>query len=217
MTHKKIALLGSGIVGKTLAEGFIHHGYEATIGTSNPEKLKDFEAKNNFRVKVASFEDTAKNADIIVLAVKGHAAEDVLKSAGATNLSGKTIIDATNPIDEKNAPVNGVLNFFTKEESLMETLQKKYPEAHFVKAFNSVGSAFMVNPDFHGVTPSMFICGNHENAKKETTHILEQFGWEVEDMGKAEAARAIEPLCILWCIPGFLKNQWSHAFKLLKK
>ena len=54
----------------------------------------------------------------------------------------------------------------------------------------------------------MFICGNDDDAKKTVAGILEQFGWEVADMGKAEAARAIEPLCMLWCIPGFLRNDW---------
>lgn len=62
----------------------------------------------------------------------------------------------------------------------------------------------------------MFICGNNADAKNGVIEILERFGWEIEDMGLVEAARAIEPLCILWCIPGFLHNQWMHAFKLLK-
>jgi 8-hydroxy-5-deazaflavin:NADPH oxidoreductase len=75
----------------------------------------------------------------------------------------------------------------------------------------------MVNPDFGGIKPSMFICGNNGDAKEQVTEILTQFGWETEDMGKAEGARAIEPLCMLWCIPGMLRNQWTHAFKLLKK
>lgn len=75
----------------------------------------------------------------------------------------------------------------------------------------------MVNPDFGGIRPSMFICGNDAGAKQAVSKILDQFGFEVEDMGSVEAARAIEPLCILWCIPGFLRNEWSHAFKLLKK
>ena len=75
----------------------------------------------------------------------------------------------------------------------------------------------MVNPDFGGIKPSMFICGNDPEARKQVTAILDQFGWETEDMGAAEAARAIEPLCILWCIPGFARNEWMHAFKLLKK
>jgi predicted dinucleotide-binding enzyme len=63
----------------------------------------------------------------------------------------------------------------------------------------------------------MFICGNDSVAKERVSELLTRFGWEVEDMGGAESARAIEPLCILWCIPGFKRNQWTHAFKLLKK
>jgi predicted dinucleotide-binding enzyme len=217
MTSKKIGILGSGIVGKVLATGFLNHGYEVTIGTRDNTKLADWQSKNP-KGKIASFEETAKFGDIIVLATKGHASEDVLKLAGLNNLDGKTIIDATNPIDEKAPPVNGVINFYTNlQDSLMERLQKAAPKANFVKAFNSVGSAFMVNPDFGGTIPSMFICGNNEEAKKQVTEILTQFGWETEDMGKAEGARAIEPLCILWCIPGMLRNQWSHTFKLLKK
>ena len=99
----------------------------------------------------------------------------------------------------------------------MEDLQTTIPNAHFVKAFSCVGSAFMVNPSFDGQKPSMFICGNNDAAKQDVADILTQFGWDIEDMGKAEAARAIEPLAMLWCIPGMLQGKWSHAFKLLKK
>ena len=115
-------------------------------------------------------------------------------------------------------PVNGVLSFFTHQnESLMEQLQKAYPAAHFVKAFNSVGNGQMVNPQFAGGRPTMFICGNDANAKRVVRQILDQFGWDTEDMGAVEAARAIEPLCKLWCIPGVGKGDWSpHAFKLLR-
>jgi 8-hydroxy-5-deazaflavin:NADPH oxidoreductase len=217
MNSKKIGILGSGVVGKVLASGFLKHGYEVMIGTRDNSKLSDWHSKNP-KGKIGSFEETAKFGEIIVLATKGHASEDVLKLAGINNLDGKTIIDATNPIDEKAAPVNGVLNFYTNlHDSLMERLQKVTPKANFVKAFNSVGNAFMVNPDFGGIKPSMFICGNNGDAKEQVTEILTQFGWETEDMGKAEGARAIEPLCMLWCIPGMLRNQWTHAFKLLKK
>ena len=136
--------------------------------------------------------------------------------AGITTLNGKTVIDVTNPIAEA-APENGVLRFFTDlNGSLMEKLQQSFPEIQFVKAFNSVGNAFMVNPAFPGGKPSMFICGNSEKAKAEVKEIIDLFGWETEDMGMAEAARAIEPLCMLWCIPGLTKNSWTHAFKLLK-
>jgi hypothetical protein len=113
--------------------------------------------------------------------------------------------------------VNGVIKFFTDlNESLMEKLQKKAPEAHFVKAFSCVGNALMVNPKLAGGPPTMFICGNDAAAKAEVKKLLEQFGWETADMGAMEAARAIEPLCMLWCIPGFIQNSWMHAFKLLK-
>jgi predicted dinucleotide-binding enzyme len=74
----------------------------------------------------------------------------------------------------------------------------------------------MVDPKLKGGPPTMFICGNDADAKKTVAGILEEFGWEVSDMGAVEAARAIEPLAILWCIPGFLRNDWSHAFKMLR-
>jgi predicted dinucleotide-binding enzyme len=210
-----IGIIGSGIVGQTLTNGFLKHGYAVMIGTNTPAKRADLQAKTAARV--GSFEETAKFGDIVVLATKGSAAEAALQSAGLVNLGGKTVIDTTNPIADA-PPVNGVLRFFTSlDDSLMERLQKLAPQARFVKAFNSVGNALMVNPDFNGVKPTMFICGNDSAAKSEVTAILERFGFEVEDMGAVEAARAIEPLCILWCIPGFLSNRWSHAFKLLKR
>src|SRR5581483_7101556 len=110
-------------------------------------------------------------------------------------------------------PVNGVVRFFTNlDESLMEQLQREFPLANFVKGFNSVGRAHMVNPDFSGTKPTMFICGNDDAAKKIVSGILDQFGWETADMGKVEAARAIEPLCMLWLIPLFLQNRTDHAF-----
>ncbi|MBI5914141.1 MAG: NAD(P)-binding domain-containing protein [Bacteroidetes bacterium] len=212
---KKIGILGSGVVAKTLGSGFIKHGYEVMLGTGNPEKLADWQTQSGG--KTGSFAEVAAFGEVLVLAVKGAYAQSALQLAGLHNLTGKTILDATNPIDEKSAPEKGVLHFFTDlRTSLMEQLQSAVPEAHFVKAFNSVGSAFMVDPQFAGGQPTMFICGNHDRAKQEATAILQELGWEVEDMGAAEAARAIEPLCILWCIPGFLRNQWSHAFKLLK-
>jgi len=213
----KIGILGSGVVGQTLASGFIKHGHQVKIGTSNPGKLNDWLKSAGVNASVETFEEAAKFGDILVLAVKGTAALSVLEKAGSKNLTDKTIIDTTNPIAEI-APVNGVLQFFTNQNSsLMEELQSKYPQANFVKAFSCVGSALMVNPDFGGTKPTMFIAGNNGKAKGEVKSILNAFGWEIEDMGNVEAARAIEPLCILWCIPGFRENRWMHAFKLLKK
>jgi hypothetical protein len=212
----KIGVLGSGEVGQTLAAGFLQHGYEAMIGTGNPPKLAGWRAKNP-AARVGSFSEAAAFGEVVVLAVKGSAAVEALRSAGAANLAGKTVIDATNPIAEK-PPVHGVLQFFTDiNESLMERLQREFPEARLVKAFNSVGKALMVNPTFAGGPPTMFICGNDAGAKQAVTGILTKFGWETWDMGVVEAARAIEPLCMLWCLPGFTRNEWGHALKMLQK
>jgi predicted dinucleotide-binding enzyme len=210
----KIGILGSGDVAKALAAGFLKHRHEVSLGTREPAKLAGW-VKQNTGARTGSFADAAAFGEVVVLAVKGAAALDVLKAAGAS-LDGKAVIDATNPIAEA-APANGVLRFFTNlDESLMERLQRAHPKARFVKAFNSVGSALMVNPKFTDGKPTMFICGNDAAAKKRVTDILDAFGWETADMGSAEAARAIEPLCILWCIPGFLQGEWRHAFKLLR-
>lgn len=116
----------------------------------------------------------------------------------------------------KDIGVDGVIKYFTgPNESLMERLQVAAPRARFVKAFNCVGSAEMVGPKLAGGPPTMFYCGNDPAAKAEVARLLERFGWERADMGTATAARAIEPLAMLWCIPGFREDRWSHAFKLL--
>jgi predicted dinucleotide-binding enzyme len=212
----RIAVLGSGIVGQTLADGFLKHGNEVMRGTREPSKLAEWKGKAGAKASVGTFAEAARYGRIIVLAVKGTAAGTVLDMCGADSLAGKTVIDTTNPIADR-PPVNGVLAFFTTlDESLMERLQKRFPAANFVKAFSCVGNAFMVDPKIPGGPPTMFICGNHAGARAEVRGILDQFGWDTEDLGAAEAARAIEPLCILWCIPGLRGGSWAHALKLLR-
>ncbi len=212
---KKIGILGSGVVAQTLGTGFVKHGYNVMMGTRDPSKLSEWNSTSGKGAGIGSFNEAAVFGELLVLAVAGRHTKNALSLAGGDNLSGKTIIDASNPISESE-PENGVLNFFTNiNRSLMEDLQDEHPEAHFVKAFNSVGSAFMVDPVFPS-TPTMFICGNNGQAKEEVATILKYFSWDPEDMGGVEAARAIEPLSMLWCIPGFRENRWSHAFKLMK-
>ena len=212
----KIGVLGSGVVAQTLATGLLKYGYEVKVGSRTAEKLADWAAKNP-KGSAGTFAEAAEFGELLILTVKGTAAAEALRLAGAGNLKGKAIVDTCNPIAD-TPPVRGVLPFFTgPNESLMELLQAEFPEAHLVKAFNSVGAARMVEPKFAAGRPTMFICGNDESAKAAVGKILDEFGWEVADMGTAEAARAIEPLCMLWCIPGFLHNEWTHAFKLLRQ
>lgn len=212
---KKIGILGSGTVAQTLGEGFVKYGYKIKVGTRHPEKMEEWESQMGTSAEVTTFESAAEFGDIVVLAVKGSAARDVVLRVGF-RLDGKTVIDTTNPIDDKRGPVNGVLTFFSDiNKSLMETLQETNPKANFVKCFSCIGAHLMVDPhDLEGQPPSMFICGNNEKAKLEVAAILKLFGHQMEDMGSVEAARAIEPLCMLWCIPGFRNNEWSHAIRL---
>jgi predicted dinucleotide-binding enzyme len=198
-----------------LANGLKKHGYDVRIGSRSPAKLADFSKASG--IPAGTFAEIAAWAEGVVLAVDGTAAEDALRAAGAASLSGKLVMDATNPIS-KEPPEDGVVKFFTgPNDSLMERLQQAFPDARFVKAFNSVGQGLMVNPDLPAGKPTMFYCGNDAAAKAAVARIIEQFGWEPADMGTVKAARAIEPLCQLWCIPGFLRNQWSHAFHLMRK
>jgi len=214
----KVGILGSSVVGQALGRAFLTEGYEVMIGTrdTSKEDLVRWQ-KQNPSAQLGSFADTARFGDLLVLAVSGDVAGKVIEQAGKENFSNKVVIDTTNPI-KKAPPENGVLKFFTSlDRSLMEDLQQSLPDAKFVKAFNSVGHAVMYKPSYSDGTPTMFICGNNDHAKKAVTGILTLFGYETEDLGTVEAARAIEPLCILWCIPGFLRNEWTHAFKLLKR
>lgn len=212
----KIGVLGSGVVAQTLAAGFLKHGHEVMVGTRDTAKLAEWKGKNP-KAQLGSVAQTAEFGEALVLAVKGTVAANVLRAAGSANLAGKLVMDAVNPIADA-PPENGVLRFFTAmNESLMEGLQKEFAAAHLVKAFNSVGAGRMVDPAFKAGRPTMFICGNNAEAKATATRILDDFGWETADMGGVEAARAIESLCMLWCIPVFLRNEGTHAFKLLRE
>lgn len=210
----KVGILGSGDVAKALGKGFLTAGHEVMLGSRDAAKVSGW--SDHEKASAGTFAETAAFGDVVVLAVKGTVAVDALKLAGDGALAGKVVLDATNPIADA-PPVNGVLQFFTgPNDSLMERLQAAVPGAHFVKAFSCVGNPFMFRPSFPGGPPTMFICGNDDGAKAKVREILTEFGWDAEDIGKVEGARAIEPLCQLWCAPGLQRGQWTHAFKLLK-
>ena len=211
---QKVAILGSGQVGDALAKGFLDNGYAVRRASREPGKLDQWKSAAKGDASTGTFADAAAWCEVAVLCVKGTAAEGLVGDL-AESLAGKLVLDTTNPIGEEK-PDNGVIRYFTgANDSLMERLQKRAPKAKFVKAFNSVGSGFMVQPPFQPQA-SMFICGNDAAAKEDATAILTKFGWETVDMGGVEAARPIEALCQLWCAPGFLRNDWAHAFKYLK-
>jgi predicted dinucleotide-binding enzyme len=216
---KKIGILGSGKVGEVLADGFLKHGHAVMRGSREPGKLAGWKAAAQGDAATGTVPETAAWGEILVLAVKGTGAEAAIADAGLANLAGKIVIDTTNPIADA-PPKNGALTYFTgANESLIGRLQAQAPAARFVKAWNSVGNAVMVNPSFAsapGQPPSMFICGNDAAAKAEVAGLLQTFGHEAVDVGGVELGYAVEALCILWCAPGFLHNDWVHAFRYLK-
>ena len=214
----KIGVLGSGIVGQTLGAGLIKHGHAVMLGTRDPRK-KEVEAwvQQTPGATTGTFEEAARFGEMLVLAALARAVGSIIDLAGPPNFAGKTVIDVNNPLADA-PPVNGILKYSTgPNESLGEWIQARIPAAHVVKAFNSVGSALMVNPHFEQGVPTMFFCGDDAGAKAQVSAIIRQFGWEPYDCGGIISARAIEPLCMLWCLPGFLRNEWGHAFKLLTK
>ena len=214
----KVGILGSGLVGRVLGAGFLKYGHGVMLGTRNPAKAEVEQwLRENPGGTAGTFQQAAEFGDLIVLCTLGRAAEEAIALAGPANFAGKTVMDTTNPIAD-TPPVQGVLAFTTgRNESLGEKIQARLPQAHVVKAFNSVGGGRMINPRYQPGTPTMFLCGDNAQAKAHVSEIVELFGWEPFDCGGIVASRAIEPLCMLWCIPGFARNQWTHAFKMLTK
>jgi predicted dinucleotide-binding enzyme len=215
----RIGIIGSGAVGQALGNGFASEGHEVMLGTRDPgaKKITDWIAKTGKGVRSGTFAETAKFGEIIVLCPLYKAVEDIIKLAGKENFKNKIVIDTTNPLSGE-PPVNGVLKFVkTEKGSAGETIQSWLQDSHVIKAFNSIGNPLMYKPEFEDGPPTMFICGNNNNAKASVTDILKSFGWDVTDCGSIEASNAIEGLCIIWCARGFLEGQWNHTFKLLKK
>ena len=213
----KIGVIGSGTVGQVLAEGFLKHGHQVMLGTRDPRKPEVQKwLREHPGGQAGTFDEAARFAELAVLATLGSAAENAIALAGPDHLAGKVLIDTTNPI--AGAPVDGVLPFTTgPNESLGEKVQAAAPKCRVVKAFNSVGAVHMIDPHYEQGTPTMFLCGNDGDAKSQVSEILRQFGWEPFDCGSITSSRALEPLCILWCLPGFLRGQWSHSFKVLTR
>ncbi|OGV97015.1 hypothetical protein A2W24_02550 [Microgenomates group bacterium RBG_16_45_19] len=211
----KIGILGSGVVGQTLASGFLANGHEVMIGTLEPDKLAEW-LKKNGEVKVGNFEETATFGDLVVLAVKGTVIESAIERARADSFDRKIIIDVTNPlVFEKEGQLPHLSTGFPHSNG--EKVQQLLPKAKVVKAFNIAGSAHFTNAKLQEGTADMFIAGNDSEAKKTVTEIASGWGWSVTDIGDITQAYLLESLAMLWIRYAFLNNHWTHAFKLLKK
>jgi len=214
MEKVKVGVLGSGDVGRVLAAGFLKVGHAVRIGSRSPEKLKDWVAGAGEGASAGTFAEAAQFGDILVLATRGNATLNAIEMAGTGNFAGKTVIDATNPLDIANGAPKLSVGF---NDSLGEQVQRRLPDAHVVKAFNTVGNPYMINPQLPGGPPTMFIAGNDAGAKKLVTQICEVWGWEVADLGGIESSRYLEPMCMAWVLYGIHSGKWDHAFRMLHK
>jgi predicted dinucleotide-binding enzyme len=207
-----VGILGSGDVAKALAKGFIARGDSVMLGTRDPSKLEAWRAAAGDRASAGSFAQAAQFGEWIVLATLGTAAQDAIAQAGAGNFSGKIVIDATNPLRFEN----GAVFLAYCEPSNGERIARALPGARVVKAFNTVGNALMVHPDFHGPRGVMFLAGDDGDAKAAVAQLCREWNWEPSDVGGIEASGYLEAMCIVWVRHSVAMQQWNSAFTFVE-
>ena len=216
MEPTAVGVIGSGNVGRALASGFASRGHDVMIGSRSPDKpeLQEWLEGDGEGVRAGTFEEVARHGEIAVLATFGAAVDSAIAHAGPDNLSGKVLIDATNPLQYNEDGPPTLTRGHT--DSGGEHVQRLAPNARVVKAFNIVNFRTMVDPELQGGPPDMFIAGNDEAAKTTVTELLVSFGWPVVyDVGGIDGARQLESLSLLWVAVGVRRGAFDHAFKVL--
>jgi predicted dinucleotide-binding enzyme len=216
LAQTQVAVLGSGVVGRRLAAGFKSRGHDVMIGTRDPDKadLREWLNGDGAGVRTGSFGEAATHGELLVLAVLGDAALAAINEAGAENFAGKVVIDAMNPLDFSGGfppklSISGA-------DSLGERVQAALTDARVVKAFNTIGNEYFVDPRFSEGAPTMLIAGNDGDAKATVSAVLSDFGWsDVIDIGGIEGSRELEAICIAWVKIGGARGSFDHGFKLL--
>ncbi len=216
LARSRVGVLGSGEVGRRLAAGFRSRGHDVMIGSRDPSKpeLREWLSGDGAGIDAGQFAQAAEHGELLVLAAFGNAAQNVIDDAGPDNFSGKVVIDAMNPLDFSGGfpPKLSI----TGEDSLGELVQRLLPNAKVVKAFNTIGNAYFVDPKFSEGEPTMLIAGNDEGAKRTVGDVLADFGWsDTLDIGGIEGSRELEAICIAWVKIGGARGAWDHGFKLL--
>ncbi|MCX6152083.1 MAG: NAD(P)-binding domain-containing protein [Ignavibacteriales bacterium] len=211
-----VGIIGSGVVGQQLGLGFLKSGYKVKIGTRDAPKLNDWLNTAGVNASVGSFKDAASFGELIVLATSWAGIESAINLAGKENFKGKVTIDVTNPLDfSQGAPPKFAASL---GNSLGEQIQRWLPDTKIVKAFNTISAFCMINPKREEGMPDLFIAGNENEAKKIVSDIAQNWGWiSVIDLGEIPMAYWLETFAMLWIYYGFKYNNWTHAFKLLKK
>ena len=208
----RIGVLGSGHAGRTLARGFARHGHAVMIGSRTPSALQPWLSEFAPDISAGSPAETARFAEVVVLSVLGSAAEDVIRLAGAEQLAGKVLLDASDPLDFSSGRPG---LFVGTSDSLGERIQRLVPATRVVKGLNIVLADVMVDPGLTGDDPDMFIAGDDETAKQIVSGLLAELGWPVIDLGGIENARWLEAMSLAWVVYSHRTGETHHAFKLV--
>jgi len=215
MGKERIAVLGTGDVGRRLAGAFRDRGHQVMMGTRDPSRPEHAAWCRERDIELATFEVAAEDCDIAVLCTAWDGTENALRLAHAAHLDGKVLIDVTNPLRHTEA---GPVLAIGHADSAGEAVQRWAPGASVVKCWNIVGNASMADPAFEEGPPTMWICGEDEEAKKRVRRILGDFGWEdVVDLGGIVNSRYLEPLAMVWIVTGARTGHWNQAFRMLRK
>lgn len=217
----KIAVLGSGKVGQTLADAFIEEGHYVILGSrkENDEKALEWvksktklDNNNNNLASIGDYTKAVKESDIILIVTAGTAGVSAIEMAGGdAAFANKVVIDTTNPIDEKFTLIGSA------GSGGGDLIQKAIPSAFVVKAFNTVGYENMYKPKvlIPGVKPTMFICGNSAEAKQKVSNIINDFGWETMDVGGIDSSHYLESMCLVWIKTAIMGKNRNQAFAML--
>ncbi len=219
----KIAVLGTGVVGQTLAEKLATLGHDVTIGTGDVQRSLDKKGTGNYgrplfgqwhtthsKIRVASFADATSSAELIINATNGMGSMNALEHAGHDHLKDKILLDVANPLDFSHGmpPTLWVSN----TDSLAEQIQRSFPETKVVKSLNTMTAALMVNPSLVPGDHTLFICGNDTEAKSKIRSLLISFGWKdanILDLGDITSARGVEQILPLWVR---LMSNFQHPY-----
>lgn len=226
----KIGILGTGVVGQTIAEKLIQLDHQVMIGTRNKEKTlakKDKDTfgrppfsewiKNNSRVNFGTYNEAAQFGEFLVNATNGDGTMPALEAAGKNNLANKIMLDISNPLDfSKGMPPSLSIS---NTDSLGELIQRTYPELKVVKSLNTLNAYLMVNPKLLPESTNIFLNGNDVNAKTEVKKLLTSFGWaekDIIDMGDISTARGTEQILPIWVRLWMAMQTPMFNFKVVK-
>lgn len=212
----KIGILGTGIVGRTLGTGLLGLGHDVMLGSRDASKpeLLDWVAAGGAGASGGMFADAAAFGEMVFLCTSWSGTEGAVALAGAGSMSGKIVVDVTNPLDSSGGAPALAVGHTTSGGEIVQSL---LPDTRVVKAFNIVTARFMVDGRFAEGNADMFIAGNDADAKSRVTEIVTAFNWNAHDLGGIEASRLLEYFAMLWITFGMRTGQWNHAFKVVRK